>query len=161
MYYWVLLVMADRVKKIKESKGRQVVRSVKLELCLRSFQSPAGLNVHYKSTSVINPKVLSSPEESSFGKIFTCHTLSIALEQTIYLFIFIFFIVIRGHFSIFVQIEWEGGRGREKEGNIDVKETHRVAATRTTNQGRGQTATEVHALSGNRTQVSPDCRRTL
>nr|KAF6480905.1 hypothetical protein HJG59_010699 [Molossus molossus] len=63
----------------------------------------------------------------------------------------------------FVQIEWEweGERGREREANIDAKGTHRVAATRTTNQGWGQTATEVRALSGNRNGVSPDRRWTL
>ncbi|KAM7063522.1 N-glycosylase/DNA lyase isoform 3-T3 [Molossus nigricans] len=43
--------------------------------------------------------------------------------------------------------------GREREGNIDVKGTHRVAATRMTNQGRGQTATEV-SDSYNRTPSS-------
>ncbi|KAM7086202.1 6-pyruvoyl tetrahydrobiopterin synthase isoform 3-T3 [Molossus nigricans] len=61
----------------------------------------------------------------------------------------------------YMETEWEGERGRERGGNIDVKGTHRVAAPRTTNQGRGQTATEVRALSGNRTRVSPDRRRTL
>nr|KAF6417570.1 thioredoxin domain containing 17 [Molossus molossus] len=39
--------------------------------------------------------------------------------------------------------EWEGERERDREGNINVKGTHRVAATCTTNQGRGQTATKL------------------
>nr|KAF6470028.1 negative regulator of ubiquitin like proteins 1 [Molossus molossus] len=46
-------------------------------------------------------------------------------------------------FPFFVQIEWEAERGREREREKHRREgTHRVADTRTTNQGRGQTATE-------------------
>nr|KAF6500931.1 hypothetical protein HJG59_007956 [Molossus molossus] len=76
--------------------------------------------------------------------------------------LFFFFILTRGHFSIFCSGRLGGRkRNREIERNIDVKGTHRVAATRTTDQGWGQTATEVHALSGNRTRVSQDRRPTL
>nr|KAF6450526.1 hypothetical protein HJG59_008398 [Molossus molossus] len=75
---------------------------------------------------------------------------------------FFFFILTRGHFSIFCSGRVGGReRNRERERNIDVKGTHRVAATRTTDQGRGQTATEVRALSGNRTRVSQDRRPML
>nr|KAF6444204.1 hypothetical protein HJG59_008514 [Molossus molossus] len=42
-----------------------------------------------------------------------------------------------------------------------MKGTHRVAATCRTDQGRGQTATEVRALSGNQTRVSQDRRPML
>nr|KAF6425188.1 hypothetical protein HJG59_009236 [Molossus molossus] len=75
--------------------------------------------------------------------------------------LFFFFILTRGHFSIFCS-DRAGGRERKREREKHRYEgTHRVAATRTTNQGRGQTATKVHALSGNRTRVSPDRRLTL
>nr|KAF6501075.1 hypothetical protein HJG59_008056 [Molossus molossus] len=43
------------------------------------------------------------------------------------------------------KIEWEGKKGRERDRERKKHRregTHRVAATRTTNQGRGQTATE-------------------
>nr|KAF6413560.1 hypothetical protein HJG59_009763 [Molossus molossus] len=71
---------------------------------------------------------------------------------------FFFFNLTRDIFPFFVQIEREGGRGREKH---RCEGTHRVAATRTTNQGRGCTATEICALSGNRTRVSLYRRPTL
>nr|KAF6407217.1 hypothetical protein HJG59_009892 [Molossus molossus] len=65
-----------------------------------------------------------------------------------YFFYFIF-ILTRGHFSIFCT-DRVGGRERKREREKHRCEgTHRVAATRTTNQGRGQTATEVRALSRN------------
>nr|KAF6450427.1 hypothetical protein HJG59_008321 [Molossus molossus] len=111
-------------------------------------------------------KVVSCLKDTSLGHV-PCGWVCVVCMFFFYLF-FIFFIIIiffnphpRTFFHFFVQTEWEGERGREREGNIDVKGTHRVAATCTTNQGRGQTATEVHALSRNRTRASPDRRWTL
>nr|KAF6407220.1 hypothetical protein HJG59_009895 [Molossus molossus] len=75
--------------------------------------------------------------------------------------LFFFFNLTRGHFSIFCSGRVGGGeRNREREKHRR-EGTHRVAATHTTDQSQGQTATEVHALSGNRTRVSQDRRPTL
>nr|KAF6450532.1 hypothetical protein HJG59_008400 [Molossus molossus] len=101
-----------------------------------------------------------------FQKIFK-KKLDLAKDSSQVTFITFFFLILtRGHFSIFCSDRVEGREGkrereREKERNIDAKGTHRVATTCTTNQGRGQTATEVRALSGNRTRVSPDRRPVL
>nr|KAF6444277.1 hypothetical protein HJG59_008577 [Molossus molossus] len=71
------------------------------------------------------------------------------------------FILIRGHFSIFCS-DRAGGRERKKEREKHRCEgTHRVVATLMTNQGQGQTATKVRALSGNQTRVCLYRRPTL
>nr|KAF6480867.1 hypothetical protein HJG59_010661 [Molossus molossus] len=70
------------------------------------------------------------------------------------LFLFFFFLSSPEDIPpFFVQIEWEGERKREtltRKGHI------KWLPPILPNQGQGQTATEVHALSGNRTWVSPD-----
>nr|KAF6452937.1 hypothetical protein HJG59_008236 [Molossus molossus] len=92
----------------------------------------------------------------------------ISIVLKLLLFFFLFFLSSpKDIFPFFVQVEWEGERGRERERerererNIDVKGAQQMAATCMTNQGRGQTATEVRAPSRNRPWVSLDHRATL
>nr|KAF6477991.1 hypothetical protein HJG59_010883 [Molossus molossus] len=72
-----------------------------------------------------------------------------------------FFILTQGYFYIYLQIEQEGERDEEREKHLCERDTPCGRHPHDPNQGRGQTATEVRAPNGNRTQVSLVRRPTL